>query len=197
MTLGFSTFDFRALRALLLLTAIGVPALLIGTPVVGWIADLPLQASGVIDEPRDLPASLVGGASGLTWDGRVSFTIDAPSTADRLWALAPAALSAVVIGLAALLLHRLVTQIQRRQPFTAQSPGALHLLAGLIAANAVASPLLQAISETTLVRSALDTDGVFAFTINFAWLLLALLIAALAEAFRVGNRLREDADGLV
>lgn len=96
----------------------------------------------------------------------------------------------------AVLLSRFLTDLGRGEPFTQRNVTRLRIIALLL----VAVPLLSAVTMAVGRGMVLDAQGgdvVVAFSFTPAWVVAGLLVAAVAQAFASGTRLRRDLDGLV
>ncbi len=106
---------------------------------------------------------------------------------------------AVLIG--AILIYPVVLSIAAGTPFAVGNARCLSLLAGVIAVAGSLAPLLPQLAGIRVVeRLGLADDGVFSTSapqITLGPLLIAALVLAFAAAFRAGERLAADADGLV
>lgn len=123
------------------------------------------------------------------------------TVAEQLLAGGGAAVFGVCLAWGALLARRLLLSVGGGQPFQRRNAARVAVIAALIVAATVAGSLLPYLAaRLVLGRVGLGGPGspVYAqFTMPATPLLLALLILALAEAFRRGTRLARDADGLV
>ena len=191
---------------LLLLTAGG----LLGVPLTlfrVWHDDS-LSWEGDVNYGTEMPQRVVHTAShaGATWNGELTVWIpDAPWKL-RLLAVLPDTLLALVIGYVALVLLLIVMNVQERRPFAGSSATVLRSAAGAIALGAVVVPVSRAWANEKIMNSALVVDRSMGQTgVGFepdistmlVWLLVSLLVAAAAKAFREGSRLARDVEGLV
>jgi hypothetical protein len=195
---SFSRGDYLATKVLLVVTAVLVSALALLPGLLGWLRGRPLEVSG--QDPAGAAGPEVVGMPGVVGrrTGEVVWSVLDPSVGQRLVALLPAVLTAVVVVGAAVVLWRLVVTTQQGQPFDARAVRQLRVLGVLVLGYAVvatfAGPfVLLAVLWSVpapLVSFTLDLSGLFP-------LVVGLLLLVLAEGFRVGDRLRADADGLV
>ncbi|MCI2237780.1 DUF2975 domain-containing protein [Paenibacillus sp. TRM 82003] len=112
------------------------------------------------------------------------------------------ALAGIGLGAAALLLRPVLTSIAAARPFGAGNARRLAQLALLTVLIAHLAPLLPALAaDQVLERLGLDGAdsplSVAAWLHLGAWDLIAVVVLVLAEAFRQGERLHRDLDGLV
>jgi hypothetical protein len=195
---SFSRGDYRATKVLLVVAAALVSALSLLPGLSAWVTGRALEVVG--QDPTGTPPPEVPGAPGVVGrrTGEVVWSVLEPSTGQRLVALVPAVLTAVVVVGAAVVLWRLVATTQQGRPFDLRAVRQLRVLAVLVFVQALvatfAGPVvLLAVLwsvQTPLVSVALDGSGIFP-------LVVAMLLLVLAESFRVGLRLREDVEGLV
>ena len=113
--------------------------------------------------------------------------------------------NALVGGLAlmlgAILVYPVLLSISTGSPFSAGNARLLSLLAVLIGVAGTLAPLLPQLAGLLMLdRLGLADDGVFVTTVPSLSpepLLVAALVLAFAAAFRSGEQLTRDADGLV
>ncbi|TCO13146.1 DUF2975 family protein [Kribbella steppae] len=174
--------------------------------ILGMVIPL-LGVVGVLDlaSSREVPVTGVAApefpdADGvqLSASGSAALTVDDPSFSQRVLLELPTIVGAVLILLGIYLLFRIARTLCLGDPFQPRNPLRLFGIAILIAVGSVAASLLQAVTTDQLVAGTPLADHV-PFSVEFSLLplLVALLVAALAEAFRIGVRLREDTEGLV
>lgn len=91
---------------------------------------------------------------------------------------------------------RLLARAGRGEPFVAGSVRLLRMLAVVILVYGVAIPFLPALMMAWSASADGSVAGVFS-PFSLLPVVVGLLVAALAECFRVGTRLRDDVAGLV
>ncbi|MFI9270862.1 DUF2975 domain-containing protein [Kitasatospora sp. NPDC052896] len=106
------------------------------------------------------------------------------------------------VGLGALLLRRLLLSIAQGEPFRSGNAARVAGLAGLTAVAGLVPAVAPGVAGALVLgRLGLGGDGSpvtsVGGTLPYVPLLVALLLLALAEAFRRGAELAEDVDGLV
>lgn len=158
--------------------------------------------------PADVPAPPVDVAARgdvtVEGTGRMVITFHDPSAAERLLLVAPALLTTLAIGLVAYLLLRMALTADRGDLFTTANVRRMYA----IALTVVIAPMVVLLAETVagaeLERRTVESDAPVLFALTFGLqggvvplVLVGLLLAALAEAFRRGTRMREDVEGLV
>jgi hypothetical protein len=168
-------------------------------PALGIIGVL--DGSGSRQVPVDDVAAIgVPGADGvqLSTSGSATLTIADPSFGQRVLLELPTVFGAVLILLGIYWLFRIARTLCVGDPFAPRNPLRLYGIAFLIVIGSVVGSLLTAITTDQLVAGTALQDHV-PFSVEFSLLppAVALLVAALAEAFRIGARLREDTEGLV
>ena len=168
----------------------------------------PGERPAVVDLP--LPDGLVPAAVAA----QVSLRLEVPNSDLELrahgratvgeWALArgDALLQWTAAGASALALRRLVMRVGRGEPFAPGGARCFAVVAGAVAVASYAAPLLPAAAAArVLARLGLDGPGsplvVSTSPLDLAPLLVIGLLLALAEAFRQGEKLARDAEGLV
>ncbi len=193
--LAFDRFDRWGL--VFLLGAVALGAILAGVvePLADWVTGAPLTplADTAVTVPQ-LDAAGIG-------YGQASYAVDAvdPSTGQRLLALAPGLLTAVLVVLACWCIVLLLRTVASGDPFDPLNVTRLRVVAGVLVLGAPVVYVLQVVSDA-MVLTSLDVAGLdTTFTLEIPWvpMLAGLVVAMLAEAFKAGSRLRDDVDGLV
>jgi hypothetical protein len=174
--------------------------------VVGLVIPA-LTVVGVVDgassrevDVTDVAAIGLPAADGvqLSASGSATLTVADPGFGQRLLLELPTLVGALLILLGIYWVFRIARTLCVGDPFEPRNPLRLFGIALLIAIGSVVSSLLTAITTDQLVSGTALADHV-PFSVEFSLLppAVALLVAALAEAFRIGVRLRDDAEGLV
>ncbi|MDX6373591.1 MAG: hypothetical protein QOD98_2579 [Nocardioidaceae bacterium] len=162
-------------------------------------------------EPRDgdaraeLPSWLGTPRTGTSVEveGRIRYVVDHASTGLWLLSLLPALVLALAVSSVALLLLRLMHETYAGRPFSDHGVRRLRLVAAVVGAAAVVLPLLDSVSSHAIVARVLPdrapgiVDGWDILGATIPWLVVALLVLAVAEAFDIGVGLADDVAGLV
>ncbi|WP_150242579.1 DUF2975 domain-containing protein [Nocardiopsis quinghaiensis] len=152
------------------------------------------------------PAVEVPARGDVTVEGaeRMVITFHDPSQAERLLLVAPSLLTVLAIGLVTYLLLRMAMTLDRGDPFTPANVRRMFAIALTVIAGSILVPVVEAVVGAELGSRAVEPDApvFFALTLGLEGgvvplLLVGLVLAALAEVFRRGTRLREDVEGLV
>ena len=193
--LAFDRFDRWGL--VFLLGAVALGSILYGVvePVADWVTGAPLTPladTAVTVPPLD--------AAGIGY-GPASYAVDAvdPSAGQRLLALVPGLLMAVLVVLSCWCVVLLLRTVASGDPFDPVNVTRLRIIAGALVLGVPVASVLQVVSDATVLGS-LDVAGLdTTFTLEIPWvpMLAGLVVAMLAEAFKAGSRLRADVDGLV
>jgi len=193
--LAFDRFDRWGLVFLLGAVALGAIVAGVVEPVVDWVTGAPLTplAETAVTVPQ-LDAAGIG-------YGHASYAVDAvdPSAGQRLLALAPGLLMAVLVVLACWCVVLLLRTVASGDPFDPVNVIRLRIIAGVLVLGVPVAYFLQVVSDA-MVLTGLDVPGMdTTFTLDIPWvpMLAGLVVAMLAEAFKAGSRLRADVDGLV
>jgi hypothetical protein len=193
--LAFDRFDRWGL--VFLLGAVALGSILAGVvePVADWVTGAPLTplADTAVTVPQ-LDAAGIG-------YGQASYAVDAvdASTGERLLALAPGLLMAVLVVLSCWCVVLLLRTVASGDPFDPVNVIRLRIIAGALVLGAPVAYVLQVVSDA-MVLTGLDVPGLdTTFTLEIPWapMVAGLVVAMLAEAFKTGSRLRADVDGLV
>lgn len=195
-----------------LLAAVGVVALGVGLVLLG-------AALTGSPESLRLPVSLAEGATGEQADAHITdrayaqsgfsegenghrLTSNEPTRTEILLDASADVLLAVAIGVSALLLRPVLASIAHGQPFGSGNARRLAYLAVVTVIPAALVPVLpQLAALSVLDRLALaERDSPFVMGVQLSLtpvLLLPLVFLVLAEAFRQGEKLHRDVEGLV
>jgi hypothetical protein len=168
---------------------------------------LPLLAVAGLNNPviqRDVSVTDVGtslvadGGAKLSVSESATLSIADPGLGQRVLFTLPTIFDAVLILLGLYWLILVARTLSAGEPFASRNPSRLFGIAVLIAVGSVGDSLLTAITTDRLVAgTTLQSHVPFSLHISFLPLGIALVVAALAEAFRVGVQLRRDTEGLV
>ncbi|RDG39097.1 DUF2975 domain-containing protein [Streptomyces corynorhini] len=153
---------------------------------------VPLRATATVAD--------AGGAQGIalsgTSQGEVTFA--QPDLTQRALLALPEVFSGALLLVVAYLLYRIVRTLAVGDPFVPDNARRARGIAVAVLSLAVLRPLLDMVTTGQLVLGTAVEDQVSVeATFSSGPVLLGLLIAALAEVFRRGTRLRADTEGLV
>lgn len=145
-----------------------------------------------------VPVDVEQGAAGV---GRVMGEAEAQVLVDSVPAADFALLMAgVLTGVAAtiwggVLLTKLLRDLGQGEPFTRANVTRLRTIAVLLLVTPLLASVLGAAARSAILAG--TGDGGLIFTIEQGWVVAGLLVAATAQAFASGARLRADVDGLI
>ncbi|WP_069812279.1 DUF2975 domain-containing protein [Streptomyces sp. TP-A0874] len=187
--------EFTLGLALLLVGLFGVLFPVLG--VTGPFAPLdsrPVEISGVTRVPEAVSAG--GAVLGGTDQARLTFAD--PDFQQRLLLALPGIVGGLLLVLVLEQLMRMARSLRNGDVFARRNVTRLHVIAVGVLLIGLLEPLAEAISTELLVHGTpLEDEVAFSFSFSGGYLLLALLVAALGEAFRRGAKLRDDTEGLV
>lgn len=193
--LEFDRADRIGLRVLLWLTIAAFLAVEVLGPIIDWVRGRSLQvpfASDIVVPELDRVGT--GYAA-----GEYSVVVSDPSTVGRVLSLLPGLVAVGLLVAGALILQRLMRDIATGDPFAAAQVGRLRWLAGLLVLGVPLHGFAGLIARTAIL-SGQDLGGLsraISAPLPIPAMLVGMLLALLAEAFRAGRRLREDVEGLV
>jgi len=192
----FDRPDRVGLLALLWIVALGAFVQWVVVPAVNWAKAGPIHGTVQADvEVRGLTTgAIVDSPTGIG----VSFAD--PTAAQRALAAMPGLLTFAVVLFVVWLLTGLLRDLGSGEPFTTRSVLRLNLIALTVGLGAAVVTVANVVAELGLNDAVLsDEVSTRAFLVDmpFGFLGAMLVIAAIAEAFRHGVRLRDDVDGLV
>lgn len=174
--------------------------------IVGLVLPL-LGVVGVLDIAStrqvlvtDVAATGLPDAGGvqLTASEEATLTVVDPTLRERLLLELPGLFGAALMLLGLWLLFLVARTLCAGDPFEPRNPLRLYALGALIGVGSLVGSLLTAVTTARLVAGTPVEDHVpFSAELSALPLVVALLVAALAEAFRIGVRLREDTEGLI
>jgi hypothetical protein len=151
------------------------------------------------------PAALGTPRPGTTveLEGHVRYAVEHASI--WLWgvSLLPGLLLGIAVSTVALLLLRMMADTYAGRPFVGQGATRLRRVAAVIGVGAFVVPVLQAVSAHAIASRVVPAaaPGVIArwdvLGATVPWLVVALLVLVVAEAFDIGARLAHDVAGLV
>lgn len=132
----------------------------------------------------------------------VELTASDSTVSEQLLARGDTAVLGLAIGIGALLLRPVLNSLASGRPFVGGNARRIAGLAVLVAVTAQLSPLLPQVASL-LVLDRLNLtgpSGPFVLGLHLSFgpaLLVALVLLILAEAFRQGERIHRDVEGLV
>ena len=132
--------------------------------------------------------------------GSVTILLDDPSTEVWLTTLAPTVIIGLSVSVVGFQLLGILHETYAGQPFFDSSSRRLRLVSRVIAIVAVTVPVLRSVANVEVAEQALptlDVPGDIDVSTMLLWLLVALVVRVIAEAFRIGTELRRDTEGLV
>jgi hypothetical protein len=136
-------------------------------------------------------------------EAQLRYVVDQASVGLWLVTLLPGLVLGVAISTVAFLLLRTMRETYAGRPFSDHGVRRLRLIAAAVGAAAIIVPLLSSASSHAIVARVLpdQSPGMLAswdvVGATIPWLLVALIVLAIAEAFDVGTSLADDVDGLV
>ncbi|MCW2773684.1 MAG: hypothetical protein JWN91_2010 [Nocardioides sp.] len=127
--------------------------------------------------------------------------VDLERASTQLWleSLLPTVLLALAVAVIGFMLLRVFHETDAGQPFFDSSARRLRVVSAVIAVAAIVVPLSSAFADEAVLAVAqprLETNGPD-FAAVALWLVIALVVRVIAEAFRIGTQLRDDTEGLV
>lgn len=97
---------------------------------------------------------------------------------------------------AAVLLTRFLGDLADGDPFGPANVTRLRIVAALLLVVPLVASVVIAIARAEILEAA-GAEAGFALSFSLGWIAAGLLVAAIAQAFATGTRLRSDVDGLV
>ncbi|MGH3391737.1 MAG: DUF2975 domain-containing protein [Actinomadura sp.] len=198
-TAFWSRVDERLLEALLgaALALVALFGLLL--PLFGVLgAGEPAARTVAINRPAIAPGVPAGGDATLTGTREAELTVPHPDLIQRILLDAPGIVISAMTLLVIYLLIRIARTLQAGEPFVPPNARRIRMIAAIVLLAGVLGPVAEATTTQLLVQGNPVADVVdFEAHIPGLPVLVGLLIAALAEVFARGTRLRQDTEGLV
>jgi hypothetical protein len=132
--------------------------------------------------------------------GSVPIRLDDPSTEVWVAALTPTVIIGLAVSVVGFALLGILHETYAGAPFFDSSSRRLRLVSRVIAIVAVTVPVSRSIANVEVAEQAvpsLNVPGDIDVSTMLLWLLVALVVRVIAEAFRIGTELRRDTEGLV
>lgn len=200
MSTWWSRRDGRLLEvalgvALALVVAFGILLPLLGVAGVSEAMDTRAVETTALTRVPGSPAE-----EGLTLTGvrQAEVVLAAPDLGQRVLLALPEITGSGMLVLILVLLFRMARTLREGDVFLPVNARRLNVIALTVLAMGVLSPLVEVVTTSRLVTGTRVGDAVvLSYSLEFKVILLGLLVAALAEAFRRGARLRADTEGLV
>lgn len=193
--LAFDRSDRVGLRIILW----GAIGLIVGgqvyEPLSAWVKGRSLDVP--FFSPVQVPElDAVGTGHGLA---DYPLTVGDPQPLDYLLAIIPGLtlLAMAVVGV--VLIQRIMKAVAAGDPFAPNQVGRLRWLAALLLVGSIVHTFLTLSCQGAIIGRQ-DLGGLspaVSFSLPFFPMLFGMVIAMLAEAFKVGGRLRDDVEGLI
>jgi hypothetical protein len=132
--------------------------------------------------------------------GIVPIRLEDPGTEVWIATLAPTVIIGLAVSVVGFVLLGILHETYAGQPFFDSSSRRLRLVSRVIAVVAVTVPVARSIANVEVADQAvpsLDVPGDIDVSTMLLWLLVALVVRVIAEAFRIGTELRRETEGLV
>lgn len=197
---SWSNLDSRILEA-----ALGLAMLLVGLfgavmPILGVTGPLsPARTREVeLGGLTQVPDIASAGGVALRGTRTAELVVADPDFAERLLLVLPGVVRTLLLLVILEMLRRIARSLRGGDVFVVQNARRLTVIALTVLVFGTVVPVVEAATSLLLVSGTdLGSKIQFSYTVSGAYLLLVLLIAAAAEAFRQGARLRADTEGLV
>lgn len=165
----------------------------------GW-GDVHVEVDGVQVPDGWLSGSRPAGLYPQAVDGRLSLAAWGSTRTEQVLSRADWLVTGLGLLAGAALLHPLLIDVASGRPFAQGNARRLTALAGVVAGTGTLAPLLPVeAARLVLTRTGLDSNPALTPGSGFTPvpLLVGALVLVLAVAFRAGEQLTRDTDGLV
>lgn len=199
----FDRWDFLSTKVLIVLAGLLVPIFTLLVPAAMWAQNKPLEWAGPTgqDEKARSAEAIAKSGTEAHWADQAVVKITDASTEVWMASLLPGAVLTLVTLSICWFLYRLITGIQREKEFTSASVWALRGIALSLLIGAAAYTVVTGIADDIVMNSAVNGPETALITISIVGPILisvvALIIAAIAEAFAHGAKIQDDVEGLV
>lgn len=194
--LRFDRSDMLALQVMLVGAVVGTAVATFGLQLLAWVRGEAVTAGYVHDVTvKGLPAEGVS----VQQPADLVLVLTSPSVGDRLLGLLPGVLATALVLTVVVLLLRVLGDLAHDDPFRPANVTRLRVVAMVAGLGAALHSLLCVLVDAELLRGHLP-DGlplVATWSLPVLGLVAMTVIAAIAEAFKAGSRLRDDVDGLI
>jgi hypothetical protein len=183
----------------MIMVGVAIMALRAVWPIGSWLTGRPLSWRGHVLEEAPAPITVVEGV-GLRYEGNVRWEITDAAPGQWALALLPDLVDLVAVALAAIMLWHLLGQLRGGEPFSAVAVRSVRGLALVLAGWLILRPFITALADFGITADLRPTGAVFLFRLEplwFAGFAGVIGLIAVAEAFRLGAKLRADTVGLV
>jgi hypothetical protein len=151
-----------------------------------------------IEAVTRVSAAVTSGPVTLQGTHQAEIALTHPDVQQRILLALPDIFNGALLILVLALLLRMARTLRDSDVFVPENARRLHVIAAAIVAMGILGPLVDTVTAHLLISGTPISPAVpFAYTVSAAPVLLGLLVAALAEVFRQGTRLRADTEGLV
>ncbi|HEX5332993.1 MAG TPA: hypothetical protein VFW79_10145 [Cellulomonas sp.] len=177
-----------------------VPVMLIAAePQSGW-GNVPLQVPGVVVPEGWLAGAQPTGVGPSGSDGRVTVAAWGSTRVEQLLGRGDGLVRGIGLLVGAVALQPVLRSISSGRPFARGNARRIAVVAGTVGVVGVVAPLLPRLAgRLVLERTGLAGTGAFALApaLSLEPLLVAALVLVVAAAFRAGETMARDMDGLV
>lgn len=195
--LRFGRIDRAVLRAVLWIAAAVSAAFAVVVPAWGAVSGRSIRVASWLEASAP---DLVG-VSGVAIDNPadVVVVVDEPTAGDRLLDMTPGLVTACAVVLVVIMLDRVLRDIGHGEPFSTGNVTRLRVTALAIMVGSAAEAALDAITGMVITGNHFPPDlpARASFELPLGWIAGGLVVAAIAEAFAHGTKLRQDVEGLV
>jgi uncharacterized protein (UPF0261 family) len=200
--LTFDRWDFLATKVVLVVVAIATPIATLVVPLSDWARGKPLVwtvDTGVVDA---VPSGRIAWREGATARGTGDAVVTIHGAGGGTWlaSMLPGLVLCVATVIVAFLCFQLLRRIQAGEPFGAGSVTILRLTAVIVISGTFLVSVAGSFADVLIMNRAVENSSAIAFSVTGEQIVLVavgLLVAAMAEAFAQGERIRRDVEGLV
>jgi len=181
-----------------------IAALLAGTayvtildPVRRWVGGDAIEVGASLEQVG-APTLPAGGLS-VESPTDVVLTVAAPTDGERLAQLVVGLGALACVALVGVLVLRLVGDLGRGDPFRRRNVTRLRVIALVVGFGPLLLAIVGSGVDAWLLASRMPEGASYtaSWDVPVAWIVAMLLLAAIAQAFAIGARLRDDVEGLV
>jgi len=195
--LEFDRADRIGARALIAAVLAGTAYVTILEPIRRWVGGDPVEVGASLQQVG--APSLPAGGLRVESPTDVALSVAAPTDGERLAQLLVGLATLACVALVGVLVLRLVGDLGRGDPFQRRNVTRLRVIALVVGFGPLLLAIVGSGVDAWLLARRMPEGASYtaSWDVPVAWIVAMLLLAAIAQAFAIGARLRDDVEGLI